>query len=251
MASLCDGNTLKKRIRVFKSKGTEMEDPLDEWRRVHHHRGTDTCTSLCTKPTTGECAHCEALAEAKRFWRRSGLGLVERVLTWAAGIGWLWLCDAWRYLTGPTGYRGIIGVVATLVGAYVGLYAIMEARYDRGFSRAAYQQSTFINLVTSGNRGSFIAAMKTFGPIQMMEVSKEPKPWPLFADWWAKPERPNEGPLHTWALYFFPLCTPQLCGRPNPKDSENPDTGIRIALDRANLERANLNGVRLYRASLR
>jgi hypothetical protein len=172
------------------------------------------------------------------------------VLTWAAGIGWLWLCDAWRYLTGPTGYRGIIGIVATLVGAYVGLYAIMEARYERGLSRAAYQQSTFIDLVTSGNRGSFIAAMKTFGPIQMMEVPKEPKPWPLFADWWAEPERPNEGPLHTWALHFFPLCTPQLCGSPYPKGSENPDTGIRIDLDKARLDRANLDGVKLFRASL-
>jgi hypothetical protein len=164
------------------------------------------------------------------------------------GIGWLaqgtWSKN-FRHDFAQRGYK----LLVALIGIYFGLFAIMEARHERRSNRAAFERSTFIDLVSSGNRGAFIAAMKNFGPIQVMNVPKEPKYWPPFEDWWTE-ERPQEELLHTWAYYFFDLCTPQLCGRPHPKEPWNEKKGVKIALDGARLDGARLDEVKLYRASL-
>lgn len=155
----------------------------------------DRCNGLCTKPATGTCALCDALAARDVFWRRSGFRLLER---WASG--------AYEQLTGPHGYM----VFVTLLGAYIGLYAIMEARYERQANRAAFERATFIDLATSGHRGAFVAAIKSFGPVQMITVPQEPS---LLRPWhWARTETPNEIVLHQWAVHFLTQCTREQCG---------------------------------------
>ena len=167
-------------------------------------------------------------------------------------ILWQWVLQAWQDLTAPTGYRVVVPVTMTIVGAYFGLYAVMEARHERRLNRAVFKQSTFINLVTSSNRGAFIMAMKDFGLIQTMEVPPEPHPWPPwhFLDWWDEPTLPNKQQLSAWAATFLPLCTPQTCGRPKSQVSNKPSQDVRIDLEGANLQNADLFGVELEGADL-
>jgi uncharacterized protein YjbI with pentapeptide repeats len=134
----------------------------------------------------------------------------------------------------------------------VGLYSVMEARHERQANRALFERANFMTMVASGHRGTFIAAMKTFGLVQTMTVPGDPAlldPW----TWWAR-ERPNEAPLHAWALAFFPLCTAEACGRPDQKPPWRIDLGgaflIGADLIGANLEGAVLMGAFLIRANL-
>jgi len=96
------------------------------------------CNELCTKFLTGSCALCDALAERDRF---------EWPFWWLVRILSAWCLDAWVYLTGPTGYRVVVPVLATLIGVYAGLYAIAEARHDRLLNRATFERNTFITIV--------------------------------------------------------------------------------------------------------
>jgi len=94
------------------------------------------------------------------IWLRNSEGPVAVVL---AG----WCKQAWKSFVGPYGYLA----VATLLGAYVGLYSIIEARHERKMNRAIFERTTFMNMASSGNSASFIAAMKSFGPLQNIEGS--------------------------------------------------------------------------------
>jgi Pentapeptide repeats (8 copies) len=148
-----------------------------------------------------------------------------------------WVRDAWMAFQ-RKGYL----LIATLVAAYVGLYSVMEARHERQANRALFERSTFMTMVASGQRGTFIAAMKTFGPVQTMTVPQDP----ALLDprtWWAQ-EQPNERRLYEWARAFFPLCTADVCGRPD----QNPPW--RIDLCGADLSRAFLTGADLHGAYL-
>jgi hypothetical protein len=60
------------------------------------------------------------LDEADQFWFYLQLKPIWTVL-------WSWITDAYGYIVGPTGYR----VIVTLGGAYLGVYAVMEARHER------------------------------------------------------------------------------------------------------------------------
>ena len=177
------------------------------------------CNELCTKPTKGTCKLCDA---GRFIWR------------WLRG---LWL-GFWADLTGPLGYR----VCALIIGAYVGLFAVMEARHERQMNRALYERSTFITMVSSGNRGAFIAAMMGFGPVQTISVFSEPfplKPWT-----WLKKERPNMLPLRRWATARLPSCIADECGH------SKKDKSYRVDLRQANLQSAELQGVDLSKSDL-
>jgi hypothetical protein len=119
-------------------------------------------------------------------------------------------------------------------------------------NRAAFERSAFIDLVTSNNRGAFIAAMKNFGPVQTIEVPPEPDVWPPWKlkNWWGEATQPNRESLLTWAQHFFPLCTSQLCGSLDKEEPEKPDKGVRIDLSRADLSRADLSRANLSGADL-
>jgi hypothetical protein len=209
------------------------------------------CPKHVARPVLGRCLDCETLRQRERrrlTWVWWVLLAPWRLVMWLLRVVWSWLHNAFQSLTGETGYRVIVASIVTIIGAYFGLYAVMEARHERRMNRAAFERSAFIDLVTSNNRGAFIAAMKNFGPVQTIEVPWEPDVWPPWKllDWWGKATQPNWEPLHTWALHFLPLCTPQLCGRPDDTAPEKPDKGVRIELFWA-----NLRGAYLFRANLR
>ena len=157
-----------------------------------------------------------------RLWKIPGR--LWRILT-------VWGCGFRTSLKGPYGYRSL----ATLIGIYVGLYAIIEARHERQMNRALFERSTFISMVSSGDRGTFIAAMKHFGPLQTISIFSEPLllyPW----TWWRK-ETPNMDPLWRWAEAKLPSCTSEKCGY-----SEN-EEDYRIDLRQAILQGAKLQDV--------
>jgi uncharacterized protein YjbI with pentapeptide repeats len=129
-------------------------------------------------------------------------------------------------------------LVPTVIAAYAGLYAIMEARHERRTNGVLFERGTFMTMVSSGNRETLIAAMKTFGPVQTRPVPREPdllKPW-----YWLIEEKPNEEPLRLWARDFLIHCTVEKCG--NPGGNPRP---YRINLRNANLQLADLRGSNL------
>lgn len=190
-------------------------------------------------------------------------------LTWLSGLAkafWktpvIWCLGFWRDMTGPVGYRGIAAAIA----AYVGVYSIVEASHERQMNLAAFERNMFITMVESGNRGSFVAAMRKFGPVQTMSAYAEPA---LFEPWsWWKRSQPNIEPLHLWAVFRLLKCEAADCGtegeyhridllRADLKNSDLRDVGLydsilsEADLEGADLEEANLGGADLYHANLR
>lgn len=150
----------------------------------------------------------------------------------------VWERNFWADLTGPYGYRVWVVGLTTIVGAYVGLYSLLEARHDRQMNRALFERNVFMTMVSSGNRGAFVAAMKRFGPVQTIRVPRTPpllKPW----DWW-KTEQPNMNPLLQWARSRLSQCI------------GTDECGVRGGIDliRADLQGANLHEVFLTGGSL-
>jgi hypothetical protein len=174
-----------------------------------------------------------------------------------------------RLMNGLVRAIDVLVSIATALGLYFGVYAVMLVQHELELNRAIYERATFIDLVISNHRGAFWAAMQDFGPLQTMEVPLKPDVFSP-SKWWGKSSMPNMKPLHTWASRFLPLCTPQSCGLPIepyshisefflPSYSKDPfyrillaDVGqsIRINLSGVNLRRANLGGIDLQRASL-
>lgn len=164
-------------------------------------------------------------------------------------------------LSGPYGYRIWVAGLVTIVGAYVGLYSLLEARHDSQMGRALFERNEFMDIVSSGNRGDFVAAMKGFGPVQTIRVPRTPsllKPW----DWW-ETEQPNMNPLLLWARARLPQCigtSECAVGERVNIDLISSDLqganlqnvflagGILIG---ANLQGANLQGASLFGANLR
>jgi hypothetical protein len=149
-----------------------------------------------------------------------------------------WVQHGWGFLVGPQGYLVIFGFITL----YVGLYSLVEARHERRANRALFERSTFMTMVASGNRATFVAAMKIFGPVQTMAIPGDPE---LLAPWtWFEQEWPNYEPLYMWAYSFFPHCTVEMCGR------QERERTWRIDLHQATLSGANLNDVNLRGATL-
>ena len=154
-----------------------------------------------------------------------------------------WIPNLWADLTGPYAYRTWTIVLTSVVAAYFGMYAVIESRHDRQISRAMFERNTFITMVSSGNRGTFIAAMKNFGPIQTMSVPQSP---PAFPPWkWFGTELPNLKPLWRWAVHRFSLCTASECGYEDFRiDLRGSD------LTNADLSSSDLTGAKLTSAKL-
>ena len=149
-----------------------------------------------------------------------------------------WRSNLWNDLIGPRAYRTWIVILTSVVTVYFGAYAVIESRHDRQMNRAMFERNTFITMVSSGNRGTFVAAMKDFGPIQNMSVSRSP---PLFPPWmWFETDTPNLEPLHRWAVHRIPLCDALECGIDN----------FRIDLRGSNFRNAYLFDVDLTGANL-
>jgi hypothetical protein len=166
--------------------------------------------------------------------------------------GWrqlrVWGRHFWSYVTGHTGYRVVIGVPVTFVTFYTALYAIAEARYERRMNRALYERAAFMDMVTSGKPGTFVAAMKEFGRIQTMIVPPEPEitnPIAWFAYRTDHPDAyPNRKPLWRWARHAFGTCTKAAC-------TTDPAGRWRIDLREADLAGAILGRADLREADLR
>ncbi len=168
-----------------------------------------------------------------------------RLLKQVGTVAYEWARHAGRSFIGPRGYL----VFVTLVAAYVGLYSILEARYERRANRALFERSTFMTMVTSGNRATFVTAMKTFGPVQTMTVPRDPELW---APWtWFEQEKPNEDPLYLWAASFFPLCTAEACGNPDAQPKPWRIDLMKADLVESHLWNINLREAYLYNANLR
>jgi uncharacterized protein YjbI with pentapeptide repeats len=177
------------------------------------------------------------------------------MLTQVTAVVRKWAQHAWSFFVGPQGYL----VFVSLIALYAAVYSLVEARHERRANRASFERSTFMSMVASGNRGTFVAAMKTFGLVQTMTAPRDPE---LFAPWtWVAQERPNEEPLQMWAASFFPLCTAEACGNPDtqPKSwridlaqAQLANTYLRdVNLRDANLFNADLGGADLSDADLR
>ena len=161
-----------------------------------------------------------------------------------------WSHHLWADLTGPHAYRTWIVILTTVVAAYFSVYAVMESRHDRQMSRAMFERNTFITMVSSGNRGTFIAAMKNFGPIQTMSVSRSP---PIFPPcMWSGTETPNSKPLWRWALHRLALCTARECGLIDSEGNEVFTIDLLSSdLSNADLQKVWLINSRLMNADLR
>ena len=213
------------------------------------------CAKHTSRSVLGRCGDCEKLRDIarrrQRFLeideklRQSAPHELELMKIWPFGIVFSWLCDAMKYLKGPTGYRFFVPAVATLVGAYFGLYAVLEARHERGMNRALFERATFMSMISSGNRGSIVAALKNFGPIQTILIPSEPALWPPLHNWFFSGYQPNIEPMWIWALNFFPLCTKESCG------NTHINQGYRLDLQMAKLSGAKLKEVDLHDTILR
>ncbi len=156
----------------------------------------------------------------------------------------VWMFNLRRDLFGPYGYRTWIVCITTIVAAYFSVYAVLESRHDRQLNRALFERNSFMTMVSSGNGGTFLAAIKDFGPIQKIEIPVAPN---LLAPWdWLGIEYPNEEPLLRWATHRFSLCSARECGR---VDDSGEDV-FRIDLVGADLRGANLEKVFLVNSRL-
>ncbi len=123
----------------------------------------------------GECTSCEALAERDRFV--APFRPVIRVLRGGIILLWQSLFKHWlahaRHAFQSHGYL----IFVTIAGAYVGLYAIFEARHERQLNRALFAQNRFMTLAASGNPGGLNAALAEYETLKDMDVLDEPGFW--------------------------------------------------------------------------
>ncbi len=117
-----------------------------------------------------------------------------------------------RSIADEGGYRIVVGILAALMGAYVGLFAIVEARHERHLNRALFERNAFLTQIITGPSG-FKSVMNQFAQIQNQKVPIEPNwlqpPWRWFGEY-----TPNREPLRQWAENFMSKCKPETCGRP-------------------------------------
>ncbi len=151
------------------------------------------------------------------------------------GVIQCWGLSAWGYFTGEDGYKVLVAAGA----AYVALHKIFETRHQFLATRASSERATLLSSESSPAE-ALISAMGNFGPVQTMIVPPAPhllKPLRLFGQ-----TAPNQKALWTWARDVFDSYS---------QDYEDPKTGLRIDLRRANLRGADLHEVNLQKVDLR
>jgi hypothetical protein len=151
---------------------------------------------------------------------------------------------AMHFADAVIGDRGYFAV-GTLLAVGLALYGLFDTKATQEETHASVERSIFMTLVSSGNAASFVAAMKEFGPIQTMPVTRHP--W--FEFWeWGRTYPPNRDPMWRWAVERL-----RLCGDKNAKDCSLDDARIDLRfadLSGAYLTHANLSGATLRRADL-
>ncbi len=204
----------------------------------------------------GKCASCEALEERDRFV--APFGSVIRILR--GGIILLlqsllkhWLAHA-QHAFQSHGYL----IFVALAGAYVGLYAIVEARHERQLNRALFAQNRFMTLAASGNPGGLNAALAEYETLKDMDVLDEPSFWRFWK--WGVTRKENEDVLKRWAQKFFRGCPENWCGQGldltvlgngDLKGADPVGANLQEAdLDDANLQEADLRQANLQEADL-
>src|SRR5262249_18036735 len=121
------------------------------------------------------------------------------------------------------------------VGVYFTIFGLIDAKSTQEETRASVERSLFVTLVSSGNAASFIAAMKDFGPTQVMPVTEHPS-W--FKFWgWGSTSQPNWEPMLHWARSRLGQCSKET------KDCSF-QNDIRLDLRGANLRGADLSATR-------
>lgn len=160
----------------------------------------ERCTELCTRATTGSCRLCEALDASDAFWWCRERAIVKQWLVNGWVIVGQWYSNLRDYVRSPEGWRAI-GVI---VAAYVGLYAIVEARHERQMNRALFEQNRFMTLAASGSPGGLNAALAEYQPLKAKAIPKSPNVFFLWT--WFQKEQVNEDALNRWAKRFFREC---------------------------------------------
>jgi hypothetical protein len=176
--------------------------------------------------------------------------LVVRPVLFVVAVPARWLVHLLDSIIGNSGYVAVGSVVA----AYLAAFGLIDAKSTQEEGRASLERSLYITLVSAGNPASFVAGLKNFGPIQMMEVTEHPR---LFSPLqWGQTYRPNRQPILDWAKWRFPLCSEEAYDCVVNVESRDPSVSEsrahgRIDLRRANLTGADLHGADLHRADLR
>jgi uncharacterized protein YjbI with pentapeptide repeats len=144
-----------------------------------------------------------------------------------------------HFFNSVIGTRGYL-VVGSVLAVYVALIGLIDARSTQEETHASVERSVFMTLVSSGNAASFIAAMKDFGPTQLMTAHK-------VKFFWLKTYQPNREPMLHWAKSRLGLCQKKSN---ETKDCSFPGDDTRLDLSAANLRRADLRDVDLHDADL-
>jgi hypothetical protein len=141
-----------------------------------------------------------ALTRPKRSRLSSGIQSTARTIFLLLDVPARWLMDAGDALIGNRGYFA----VGSIIAAYFAVFGLIDAKATQEETRASVERSLFMTLVSSGNTGSFVAAMKDFGPTQTMRVTEHPS---LFEFWkWGRSYQPNLEPMALWAVWRLGMC---------------------------------------------
>jgi hypothetical protein len=163
---------------------------------------------------------------------RIPLAVIDLALRWITSLFDTFFAD-----------RGYI-TAGSIAAAYLAWFGLIDSKSTQEETRASTERSLFMTLVSAGNAPSFVAAMKTFGPVQTIQVTEHPH---LFTPWkWGRTYLPNQQPLWEWARSRLQSCEPQTCSLHGES---------RIDLREANLFGADLrdtdlNGANLFHADL-
>jgi hypothetical protein len=165
---------------------------------------------------------------------RCALVTLDLPFRWLASLGDLlvhWWIGFLKSLRSEKGYL----TVASIVAVYLAIFGLIDNKSTQEETRASVERSVFMTLTAGGKAADFVAAMRTFGPVQTMAVTAHPD---LFRIWtWRQTSRPNLEPMWQWAFARLGACKPNEC-------SLNGET--RIDLSRAVLSGATLNAVNLH-----
>jgi uncharacterized protein YjbI with pentapeptide repeats len=165
-----------------------------------------------------------------------------RALTAALDLPLRWLAALLDILVSEKGYA--------VVAVYLAIFGLIDTKSTQEGTQASSERAVFTTLATSGKPADFVAAMKTFDPVQTMRATVHPD---LFRFWtWGRTSQPNMQSMHDWAKARLWTCEPRDCSWLSDVRLDMDDADLRGAdLSDAGLSRADLSGANLVRAVLR